>query len=82
MDDLLKMARCMKDTLDSIEENIFEQVYVCGLISSGVTCSIYVTVCNTITITSIRYTKYTASTCLWIITICSVSALFSVRSIF
>lgn len=41
MDDIVKMARYMKDTLDCIEDDGYGQVTVCGLISSGVTCSIY-----------------------------------------
>lgn len=40
-DDMVKMARYMKDTLDCIEDDGYGQVTVCGLISSGVTCSIY-----------------------------------------
>lgn len=42
MDDLVKMARYMKDTLDSIEARGFQQVAITDMISSGVSCAVYI----------------------------------------
>ncbi|KAI9276255.1 hypothetical protein BY458DRAFT_506118 [Sporodiniella umbellata] len=39
--DVIKMARYMKDTLDSIESEGFNNVVIAGMITSGVFCSCY-----------------------------------------
>ncbi|KAK4516068.1 uncharacterized protein ATC70_011029 [Mucor velutinosus] len=40
--DVTKMARYMKDTIDSIQRHGFQQVPIAGLITSGACCSVYI----------------------------------------
>ncbi|GAN02200.1 hypothetical protein MAM1_0018c01641 [Mucor ambiguus] len=40
--DLIKMARYMKDTLDAIQNDGFNDVAIAGMLTSGVSCSSYI----------------------------------------